>query len=91
MRIYKYPLELRSGDQRVVMPIGRCIRAFQMQGDTPTIWAEVNAQAVADAMVIVRIVATGEEIPPGLIYQGTVQTRGGLVFHLYVKPWSEAA
>lgn len=86
IRIYKYPLELISGDQHVSISKNPNPRAFQMQGDTPTLWAEVNTLAPQVTM-IVRIVATGEETPAGWVYQGTVQTRNGLVFHLYIQPW----
>lgn len=85
MRIYKYPLNATFAPQKVQMPASHRILAFQMQDDTPTIWAEVNTMSgITDVDII--LAANGQEVPShNYGYHGTVQGSDGPVYHLYIK------
>lgn len=79
--IHKYPLEIVAHEQVVVMPEYSRVLAFQMQGDVPTFWADVNTNMVPVQRRFV-IIGTGGEIPTNYSYIGTTQ-EPPYVWHLY--------
>lgn len=77
--IYKYDLK-----ETVLMPEGAEILSLQMQGGSdPRLWAKVDTSRPQVARRF-EWYETGHPISdnPGL-YVGTVQTRIGLVFHVF--------
>lgn len=87
--IHKFPLELGgwgvfpSATHNVSMPRVSRVLALQMQGDTPTLWAQVDPKSSAVTRTF-QWVGTGHEVPYGGKYVGTIQLQGGsYVFHLY--------
>lgn len=84
--IYKYPLAVQDV-QTIVLPHGAQFLAVQMQHESPTIWALVDP-IEPDESISVRIIGTGNPIPPGgligMAYIGTVQQMNGLlVWHVF--------
>lgn len=79
-RIWKF--ELGVGYTPRQMPRGAKLRAVQMQGVVPTLWAEVD-EAAPKATRVLCFYGTGHNMPadPGA-YVGTVQD-GPFVWHLY--------
>jgi hypothetical protein len=82
-QVFKYPLKMDPAVQLVEMPIGAKFRAFQMQGSTPTLWAEID-DAVKSQIVPFLLFGTGWEIPADAHYIGTAQ-QSGFVWHLYTR------
>jgi hypothetical protein len=84
--IYKYPLTeavLEAG--QIQISVGAKIRAFQMQGGVPCIWAEVDNEAKLESRII-HILGTGHPFEDVGEYVGTYQSAGGfLVWHVYIK------
>lgn len=87
-RVYKYPLELRSGWQTVDIPYGANIVHIHAQviagRDRPTIWAEVNTTAPMVQRTL-GVFATGEDIPTGSRHLGTIHI-DWTVWHVYEAP-----
>jgi hypothetical protein len=82
MRIYKYHIAV-DDMQEVRMPTGAEILCVQIQGMEPFVWARVDP----DAGLVKRTFrwrGTGHPCDCVGQYVGTVQMRGGLVFHLFV-------
>jgi hypothetical protein len=81
MEIFKYILNIQHQVQIVNMFENANILAFQMQGKTPCIWAEVDLN---QKMVFRKflIVGTGWDLPPDRKYIGTVQV-SEYAWHLY--------
>ena len=78
--IHKYPIATPLAG--IAAPRGWRVLTVQMQDDVPTIWAEVNPDAVWDTHLI-EVVGTGHPLPDEpRTYLGTVQ-RGPLVWHVY--------
>lgn len=70
-----------------MMPAGAQILTIQMQGNTITLWAQVN-EAVAQEPRHVEIFGTGWAIgpmPENLKYLSTVQDASGFVWHIYER------
>lgn len=80
--IWKY--QLRPVTRQVVdMPEGAQILTMQLQHDVPTLWAEVDPEALLVERDF-EIVGTGNGVPPEPhAYLGTWQNRIGLVFHVF--------
>ena len=84
-RVWKYPLSLRPGPQRVTLPALSEIVHVHAQNDTPTLWAQVDG-AVREQTRTFYVVATGEPIPEHAEhYVGTVHI-GWTVWHIFEKP-----
>ena len=82
--IFKYPLDLGGSWPQVIATSGTPVfRHFDMQGDTPCVWAEVDPNAAVEETKVV-IVGTGHSIPDGFRYFGTAM-HGQFVWHLYVE------
>lgn len=82
--IWKFPLETTDA-QRIQVPSRNRILTVQMQGNTPCIWAAVDADSPKEEMEI-RIHGTGHELPQdagSYAYIGTYQLHNGLVFHVF--------
>ena len=84
--IWKFPVlnlaQFSSGfDGDITIPGAFRIVDVQMQGNIPTIWAEVNP-ANPKQKVRIIMVGTGHEIPMPAKHLGTVQD-GELVWHIY--------
>lgn len=79
-RVFKYPLQLTSGPQEVKMPPSFILHVHEQNG-APCLWAEVDPSADPDARTF-YVVATGEDVPPGGNYVGTVHI-GWTVWHIY--------
>lgn len=78
--VYKFPLAMDRGWQRVEMPDGARVVHVHEQDGRACLWASVNATRP----VVVRhfgVFATGEEIPTGA-YVGTIHL-GWTVWHIF--------
>lgn len=91
--IYKYPvdlLEAAQGKFYLTPPKGYTVLSFQMQGQVPTVWMEVNPEAPLDK-VRAKIRGSGHKFEKTQFdrYIGTVQEghdgRSGFVWHLYLE------
>ena len=85
--IYKYPIPLISAEFDMELPVGAVILSFQIQNKIPCIWAMIDKDADKEQRHF-RFYATGYPIVEiskdlNLHYIGTVQTSGGLVWHLF--------
>jgi len=85
--IYKYSIPLLAAKFDVDLPVGAMILSFQIQDKVPCIWAMIDKKATIEQRHF-RIYGTGwpiEKIPKdlNLHYIGTIQTNGGLVWHLF--------
>ena len=80
-RVYKYPLTFHPL-QSVEMPYGAVVRHVHEQGGAPCLWVEVNTSA---PMVVNHfiVVATGQEVPVGATYVGTVHVKW-TVWHVFL-------
>lgn len=78
--VWKYPLALRSGAQRVTLPEGAILRHVHAQG-TPTLWFEVDPRQRPEDRLF-AIFATGEPFGPDGSYLGTVHI-DWMVWHVY--------
>lgn len=85
--IYKYLLtgELLESDGRfsvdIKMPADPRPLRVGLQGETPTLWAEVESTNV-DEKARFWLIGTGREIPREASYIGTIDI-GPLVWHVY--------
>lgn len=87
--MHKFPLQLGgwgvlpSVMHYVDMPAVSTVLALQLQHDVPTLWAQVDPSTRAVTRVF-QWVGTGDEVPYGGQYVGTVQLQDGkFVFHLF--------
>ncbi len=87
--IHKFPLHLGgwgvlpSATHHVGMPAVSVVLTLQLQNDIPTLWVQVDPTTRAVTRVF-QWVGTGDEVPSGGEYVGTVQLQDGkFVFHLY--------
>jgi hypothetical protein len=81
--IYKYPINIKLGQQVIKMPKFANLLSFQMQGGNLYLWAEVNTDYKEDDIYI-EIIPTGVEIKCKGIHKGTVVDENTLeVWHLY--------
>lgn len=81
-KIYKYPLQITTSVQTVLMPEGYRSRFFADQHGRPTVWAEVYPDG-KPVEARFQIVFTGGEVDLGT-YVGSVLVDGGnTVLHLY--------
>lgn len=81
--VYKFPLSV-SSNGIVNMPKGATILSVQMQDEVPTLWALcVPSNPYEDRLFF--IVGTGHIFEPAsdARFIGTVQTRNGLVWHIF--------
>jgi hypothetical protein len=80
--IWKYPLALRPGLQEMRIPMGAILRHVAQQGESPTLWFDLDSQADKESRYFV-LAGTGTEIPAGLVvYRGTCLD-GDYVWHVY--------
>ena len=82
--IWKYTLDV-TDEQSVVLPSGSRLLTVQVQNEIPTIWAEVDTEALDRERYTLRTYGTGHWVDddPG-VYLGTYQLmEGRLVFHVY--------
>ena len=81
--IWKCQIPPTNGSHTVTLP-GVSIRPLHvaMQGETPTLWVEVDPDADKTWDIDYQWFGTGHDIPVNALYLGTVQD-GMLVFHLY--------
>lgn len=87
--IWKYPLHSPGWPagapmrHTVEMPMVSVVLCLQLQGETPTLWVQVDPTSSVVARTF-EWVLTGREVPHGGRYIGTAQFWGGsLVKHLY--------
>lgn len=87
--IWKFPLHLSGWGlapavrHDVKMPTVSVVLALQVQHDVPTLWAMVDPKTSVVTKTF-EWVGTGQEVPYGGKYVGTIQLHGGeFVFHLY--------
>lgn len=80
--IWKYTLQ--PGRTKLEMPRGAELLTVQMQGDTPTLWAQVHPGEPLERRVI-DIHGTGHKLPEDAgQYLATFQMEGGaLVWHVF--------
>ena len=81
--IWKFPIN--SSRQLIDMPETHRILCADMQGDVPTVWAEVDPSSPIITKDL-AVVGTGHEVPEGFAYVGTGQARG-FVWHIYVRDY----
>jgi hypothetical protein len=83
MVIWKWDLDV-AGRQVIHMPFGAKILVVQAQGESASLWALCDPEAVAVTRYI-GIYGTGNPIPNGgRCYISTFQTASGnLVFHVF--------
>lgn len=85
--VYKYPIPWppTRDEFTLALPVGAEILCFQMQGETPCIWALVDTGNVSQETRKFRLAGTGHPIEyTPKKYIGTIQLRGGLlIFHLF--------
>ncbi len=82
--IFKYEITpgLIGSNIELQMPKNSTVRHFSLQREILCLWAEVDIDAVYESRKF-AIFATGQEIPVGVEYVGTVTYTYGLVWHLY--------
>ena len=86
--IWKFPLNLRSGPQMVMMPEKALILRVAAHHGEPTMWARVSDQE----RQIVRyfaVIGTGSAVPASAIYCGSCDI-GSLVCHVFELPLDSA-
>lgn len=84
--VHKFPLDRTLAEQVIGISFGCKIRCLQLQGQTPTIWAEVYEGSKPEPVTIYRRF-TGEPLGAAntLPYVGTVQFDNGIVAHYYAE------
>ena len=80
-RIWKFGL-LDTTVSWVDVPVGSTPLHLDMQGRIPTLWMEVDPEAIKEKREL-RCVWTGEDVPPNSQYLGTVQ-KDVMVLHYYM-------
>lgn len=85
--IWKFPVAIKD-DVDIAMPTGAEILTFQIQDETPTIWAAVDPAQPLELRCFL-VIGTGHPTTDnytGLLeYIGTIQWELGLVWHLFEK------
>jgi hypothetical protein len=82
--IWKFPLE--AFDQEVRVPLGAKVVHVGHQDGVPTIWVVVDPTQQKQVRRFCTV-GTGQMLPEGAAYHGTVPMPNGLVWHvLEVKP-----
>lgn len=88
--IYKYSLDVVD-TQEVILPKWCTPLSVQIQNDKLTMWAMVETDE-PQVKAIVTVFGTGHPVPHNFylgrgnnIYLGTVQTKIGLVWHVFIR------
>lgn len=82
MKIWKYSLHTGIKQQCLDVPQIAIPRHLGMQGGMVALWAQVDPEGQTSQVEVV-CVATGEPVPEGYSYLGTIQFPNGLVFHYF--------
>jgi hypothetical protein len=86
VRVYKYPLDLRSGPQIIAMPYGAKIVHVHDQvlgGEPhPVMWAEVSTTAPLVSRQFFVLATGHDDVPMGATYIGTIHVEW-TVWHIY--------
>lgn len=82
MKIYKYPLDL-ADQQTISMPEGAEMLSIGQSRDQIILWVMADPAAALRDYVF-RIVGTGNEVPDGLQYLGTVQ-QSTYAWHIFLE------
>lgn len=77
MEVWKFPVE-----KSIEVPIGAEILSLQMQDSRPCLWMLCDTDAPKETRFFL-FVGTGHSIEFEGNYIGTLQTSGGLVWHLF--------
>ena len=84
MKIFKYTLSL-GAPTFMTFPDPTKMLMFQIQRGVPTIWCEIEENSAAPTCNLeYRVLATGDEIPVGMIHLGSAIS-GDFVWHLYYR------
>jgi len=88
--IWKFPLRGHETTQEI--PKGAKLLTMQLQRGTPTLWFEIEQDAITIQRTF-KCLATGEEFDlPGAEYIGTFQgDEGWLAWHVYEVPSTRRA
>lgn len=84
--IYKYPLELREGEQSFAVAGEAKVIHIGMQGNACFVWAEVSDQNDLYSTLCFHIMYTGvkfSKYASGTIEHTTTIQHNSLVFHIY--------
>lgn len=83
--IHKFRLQL-TDSQTLQLPSSAKPLSVQIQAGQICLWAEVDCDLEENKDVVISIVPTGYEVPPGAVYYlGTVQAEGNYVWHVYAS------
>ena len=83
MRIWKYKLHADFRNQCLDVPPTAIPRHLQIQGGMVSLWLQVDTETAHRQQVKVTCVATGEDIPDGYSYLGTVIYPNKEVYHYF--------
>ena len=84
MKIYKYEIPIKPSVE-LELPEGFNPLCVQMQEERVILWAIVSPDAPTSSRVF-RVYGTGFNLQlAGSTYLGTVQTEGGLVWHVFME------
>ena len=82
--IHKYRLQL-TDSQVLQLPSSAKPLSVQIQAGQICLWAEVDNVLEETKDVVISVVGTGHDIPPGAVhYLGTIQA-GAFVWHVYAS------
>lgn len=80
-QVWKYPLEHTFTELNV--PHGWRVLHVGLQGKTPTVWIEVDPNAI-NSLLVFLMIGTGHPVPKNATYRGTVLMYcDTLVMHVY--------
>lgn len=82
-RIFKYTLAGNTGKQSMPVPLGATFLSVQLQQHRTVMWFAVDPADAACGRTF-QLIQTGDEVPDGLEYLGTLQYHEGqYVLHLF--------
>jgi hypothetical protein len=87
--IYKYPIQV-LGPTPIPVPLDSRVLSAQLQGDVCVAWVEQHDMELGRTFetVVVQCVMTGHPTSDNLTnwtFLDTIQTRAGLVIHVYYR------
>jgi hypothetical protein len=83
--VHKYPLELKAGEQCLLLPPGARVVHVHEQFGAPALWVDVYVHSQDAPEPEARdfaVTPTGEPVPDGARHLGTTHIHG-LVFHVW--------
>lgn len=80
--VHKTSLDLTAGTQRVALPSDANVVRVAAQHEHVTLWYETDTDTDTVMLHSMRIIGTGDRVPPEWIYLGTAEI-DQFIFHVY--------